>query len=69
MSTIEAVAHEGNDEVLERITIGRRFKDDTERFEHLFDLYKQMTSKETKEPASGSASASRLSDVSGEDMR
>jgi len=38
-------AHERNDEVLERIYIGRRFKNDTERLEKLFDLYTQMTSK------------------------
>ncbi len=32
-------AHERNDEVLERIYIGRRFKNDTERLERLFALY------------------------------
>ena len=36
-------AHECNDEVLERIYIGRRFKNDTERLEKLFDLYTKMT--------------------------
>ncbi|MBU2806285.1 class I SAM-dependent DNA methyltransferase [Acidithiobacillus ferridurans] len=36
-------AHERNDEVLERIYIGRRFKNDTERLEKLFDLYSKMT--------------------------
>ncbi len=36
-------AHEANDEVLERIYIGRRFKNDTERLEKLFDLYTKMT--------------------------
>lgn len=36
-------AHERNDEVLERIYIGRRFKNDTERLEKLFDLYTEMT--------------------------
>jgi hypothetical protein len=36
-------AHERNDEVLERIYIGRRFKNDTERLEKLFDLYTRMT--------------------------
>jgi len=36
-------AHERNDEVLERIYIGRRFKNDTERLEKLFDLYTNMT--------------------------
>lgn len=38
-------AHDRNDEVLERIYIGRRFKNDTERLEKLFDLYTQMTKK------------------------
>ena len=37
-------AHERNDETLERIYIGRRFKNDTERLEKLFELYTQMTS-------------------------
>jgi hypothetical protein len=36
-------AHERNDEVLERIYIGRRFKNDSERLEKLFDLYTRMT--------------------------
>jgi hypothetical protein len=36
-------AHERNDEVLERIYIGRRFRNDTERLEKLFDLYARMT--------------------------
>ena len=36
-------AHERNDEVLERIYIGRRFKNDTERLEKLFDMYTKMT--------------------------
>jgi hypothetical protein len=38
-------AHERNDETLERIYIGRRFKNDTERLAKLFDLYTQMCSK------------------------
>jgi hypothetical protein len=36
-------AHERNDEVLDRIYIGRRFKNDTERLEKLFALYTEMT--------------------------
>ncbi|HWI81520.1 class I SAM-dependent DNA methyltransferase [Ramlibacter sp.] len=40
-------AHERNDEVLERIYIGRRFKNDTERLEKLFDLYSKMTAART----------------------
>ena len=41
-------AHERNDEVLERIYIGRRFKNDTERLEVLFELYTKMTSGGTR---------------------
>jgi hypothetical protein len=40
-------AHERNDEVLERIYVGRRFKNDTERLEKLFELYTKMTAKQT----------------------
>jgi hypothetical protein len=36
-------AHDVNDEVLERIYIGRRFRNDTERLEKLFELYTKMT--------------------------
>ena len=36
-------AHDCCDEVLERIYIGRRFKNDTERLEKLFELYTKMT--------------------------
>ncbi|MEG4837298.1 type IIL restriction-modification enzyme MmeI [Microcoleus sp. B9-D4] len=35
-----------NDEILERIYIGRRFKNDTERLEKLFELYTKMTSQQ-----------------------
>ena len=40
-------AHDRNDEVLERIYIGRRFWNDTERLEKLFDLYTKMAASET----------------------
>jgi hypothetical protein len=43
MPTDLRAAHERNDEVLERIYIGRRFKNDTERLEKLFELYTKMT--------------------------
>lgn len=43
-------AHEHNDEVLERIYIGRRFKNDTERLEKLFDLYTKMTAEAASKP-------------------
>ncbi len=41
-------AHDRNDEILERIYIGRRFKNDTERLEILFQLYTEMTAKEKR---------------------
>jgi hypothetical protein len=46
-------AHERNDETLERIYIGRRFKNDTERLEKLFQLYTQMVGRQAapKKPA------------------
>jgi hypothetical protein len=54
-------AHERNDEVLERIYIGRRFKNDTERLEKLFELYTKMTTAATKRPASKTARGKRSS--------
>ena len=39
-------AHDRNDEVLERIYIGRRFKNDTERLEKLFEPYTERTAAE-----------------------
>jgi hypothetical protein len=39
-------AHDRNDETLERIYIGRRFKNDTERLEKLFELYTKMTTQQ-----------------------
>jgi len=51
-------AHERNDEVLERIYIGRRFRNDTERLEKLFELYTKMTtSAGTKKKRRAGASA------------
>lgn len=44
-------AHERNDEVLERIYIGRRFKNDTERLEKLFELYTKMIEEQKKPSA------------------
>lgn len=41
-------AHERNDEVLERIYIGRRFRNDTERLEKLFEMYIKMAAKPKK---------------------
>ena len=49
-------AHERNDEVLERIYIGRRFKNDTERLEKLFELYTKMSATQgTKKKAEARA--------------
>jgi hypothetical protein len=47
-------AHERNNEVLERIYIGRRFRNDTERLEKLFELYTKMTAE-----AAGKAPATK----------
>lgn len=38
-------AHNENDRILEEIYIGRRFKNDTERLEKLFEMYTEMTKK------------------------
>lgn len=38
-------AHEHNDEIIERIYIGRRFKNDTERLEKLFEMYTKIANK------------------------
>lgn len=38
-------AHDRNDAVLERIYIGRRFRNDSERLEKLFELYTKMSAK------------------------
>ena len=43
-------AHERNDETLERIYIGRRFKNDTERLEKLFEMYTRMTARQGAPP-------------------
>jgi hypothetical protein len=32
-------AHDQNDEIVERIYVGRRFRNDTERLEKLFELF------------------------------
>jgi hypothetical protein len=39
-------AHARNDEIIERIYIGRLFKNDTERLEKLFELYTKMTTQQ-----------------------
>jgi hypothetical protein len=39
--------HDRNDEILESIYIDRRFKNDTERLEKLFELYTKMTTQQS----------------------
>ncbi len=46
-------AHDRNDETLERIYLGRRFKNDTERLEKLFELYTKMTANAPVKKAAG----------------
>ena len=43
-------AHERNDEALERIYIGRQFRNDTERLEKLFELYMNVTGSKDEPP-------------------
>ena len=43
-------AHEKNDDLLERVYVGRRFRNDTERLEHLFALYEKMTAESASSP-------------------
>jgi hypothetical protein len=54
-------AHERNDEVLERIYIGRRFKNDTERLERLFELYTKMTAAAAKAKPAAKATKGKAS--------
>ena len=48
-------AHDLNDETLERTYIGRRFRNDTERLEKLFDLYSKMIEADGASGAKGKA--------------
>jgi hypothetical protein len=52
-------AHDKNDDTLERIYIGRRFKNDTERLEKLFEMYTQMTAKEAGAKAATPATSAK----------
>jgi hypothetical protein len=57
-------AHERNDEALERIYIGRRFKNDTERLQKLFEMYTQMTAKQAEPaPAKGPTKPRKTKDA------
>lgn len=42
-------AHEWNDEVVERIFIGRKFKNDSERLERLYDMYAKLIAQKEAE--------------------
>jgi hypothetical protein len=46
-------AHDRNDQTLERIYIGRRFKNDTERLEKLFSMYTKLIKDEAKNSKDG----------------
>lgn len=50
-------AHNHNDEVIERIYLGRRFRNDTERLERLFELYTSMVASGATKKRRGKASA------------
>jgi len=54
-------AHDRNDEVLERIYIGRRFKNDTERLEKLFEFYTKMMAQGAVKDASDTKTKMRAS--------
>jgi hypothetical protein len=56
-------AHERNDEVLERIYMGRRFRNDTERLEKLFDLYTGMITSSGAEKMPSRARAESEADL------
>jgi MmeI, target recognition domain/MmeI, DNA-methyltransferase domain/MmeI, C-terminal domain len=56
-------AHERNDETLERIYIGRRFKNDTERLEKLFELYTKMIARQVAPKRRATRNTRRTDDV------
>ena len=60
-------AHDRNDETLERVYIGRRFRNDTERLETLFTMYTQMTANDagSRADVSGQESGGLRKKVSG----
>ena len=55
-------AHDRNDETLERIYIGRRFKNDTERLEKLFDMYTKMNKDEEAKKSKATPKNGRTSE-------
>jgi len=50
-----------SDRLLERIYIGRRFKNDTERLEKLFDLYTKMTAAAKAKPSAKAKRGNKIS--------
>jgi len=56
-------AHERNDETLERIYIGRRFKNDTERLEKLFSFYTEMTARKPATTRNSTSVKTKVSPV------
>lgn len=44
-------AHKALDDTLEKIYIGRPFKNDTDRLEHLFKIYAEITAQKNKDAA------------------
>ena len=60
-------AHDRNDETLERIYIGRRFKNDTERLEKLFELYTEMIARAPR-PETAAQNETSLSHPSSPDQ-
>lgn len=53
-------AHRRNDEIVERIYLGRRFKNDTERLEKLFSLYAQANGGEVVKELATAGTGGRL---------
>ena len=62
-------AHDRNDETLERIYIGRRFKNDTERLETLFAMYAKMTEKQGTAQTKQAARKPRTKRVASAEVR
>jgi hypothetical protein len=58
-------AHDANDEMLERIYIGRRFRNDTERLEKLFEMYAkaQASASRAETPAKKTRASRKTAEV------
>jgi hypothetical protein len=51
-------SHQRNDEIVERIYIGRRFRNDTERLEKLFEIYALTLKRDTQQETTGAREGS-----------